>query len=130
MDGRGAGSTKPGGNHDPQVVQTMREGLSTWISLLTPLVVLLAGVFFFWRSTPATRKHSERSPIADPAWRGEVDAQLADIESRLAGLSSTLRKLHGRESQRTRRDSPALPASDKDELRRQYGILPVKRDAG
>lgn len=107
----------------------MNEGLYTWISALTPLAALAVAAFFYWRSTKQTRARSERPSIADPAWRGEVDAQLADIESRLAGLSSTLRKLHGRESQRTRRDSSASTPQDKDELRRQYGIVPPVRNA-
>jgi len=109
----------------------MTGGLSTWILLATPLVALLAAAFLYWHSTNSTHSTSRPSHSADPAWRGEVDEQLADIESRLAGLSSTLRKLHGRESQRTRRDSAASsPSMDKDALRRQYGLVPgVKRDA-
>jgi hypothetical protein len=71
-------------------------------------------------------KRSRRSSSAEDAWRIEYDSELADLKSSVAGLSSTLRKLHGRESQRLRRDLPESesPSSDKNELRRKYGILP------
>lgn len=96
-----------------------------WILLLMPSLALVVLGFYFWHSTTPTRARSATRSGAVTVWQSEVDAQLADIESRVAGLSSTLRKLHGRESQRSRRDSPEpSPETDKLALRRKYGIVP------
>lgn len=106
-------------------------GITPWIFPLLLSCAVVVSAFFALRSTRQTPTRYRPSASADPAWCAEVDAQLADIESRLVGLSSTLRKLHGRESARSARAAPpTVPASDKDELRRQYGVTPARRDVG
>jgi hypothetical protein len=108
--------------------------VETWI--WQPLVLLAGGaaMHWLWHSVKQMPKRSARSSSAGDAWRTEYDLELAELKSTVTGLSSTLRKLHGRESQRLRKDSndssqSSNPLADKNELRQKYGILPRARDA-
>lgn len=102
-----------------------------WTLAAFLLLAAVAGWSWRWRSTRTTRARSPRTSFAGDVWQTEVDAALADLASQISGLSSTLRKLHGRESQRQRRDpgEASTLGNEKDELRRRYGILPKARDA-
>jgi hypothetical protein len=84
----------------------------------------------------STRAGSRRPSSADDVWRSEIDQELADLKSLVRGLSSTLRRLEGRESARQRRSQPSSsPApSDPDQavalkqrLREEYGLVPRRR---
>ena len=63
-------------------------------------------------------------------WRTEIDTQIAELSSRVDGLSSTLRRLGARESMRSNRQSQSRAVSDlspaelKAALRERYGIVP------
>lgn len=102
----------------------------TWTFLLMLCCVGIALGYCASRLIKRTPRRSGQSSSADPVWRGEVDQELADLDSRVTGLSSTLRKLHGRESTRQARSSPeASPPeafnleAERARLRRLAGVV-------
>lgn len=112
----------------------MSGGLLTWIAWGSLSLAALAGMFSAWASTRTTRKSSPRSSSADDAWRSEIDQEVADLKSAVRGLSSTLRRIDGRESARLRRsqspseDETGTPGDAlKRRLRQKYGLAPVPK---
>jgi len=86
-------------------------------------VAVIAATVCACALTFRTQKRSPRSSNAGDAWRAEYDLELAELKSTVSGLSSTLRKLHGRESQRLRTSPDSVPG-DKNAYRQKYGIVP------
>lgn len=103
--------------------------MESWIWPFTLSVAAIAVTLSLFVLLRRTRPRSQKSSSAADAWRTEYDLELAELKDTVRGLSSTLRKLHGRESQRLRRDSPESPslAVDKNALREKYGIVPRAR---
>lgn len=115
----------------------------TWTSALFLFLAITAGSFLPSLWTILTRRHSAplRPSVSSSAldvWRTEVDRDIADLRSRVDGLSSTLRRLNGRESMRSNRSQPRdlsdLPAHElKNALRLRHGLVPkngAEPDAG
>lgn len=108
--------------------------MDSWIFPLCLLLAITAGSFLPSLWTILTRKRSAPpkpsvSSSALDVWRTEVDRDIADLRSRVDGLSSTLRRLNGRESMRSNRSQPRdlsdLPAHElKNALRLRHGLVP------
>lgn len=102
-----------------------------WI--LLALASLAAGVaiallLFSAKRTPI---RSRLTSSAEAVSLADLQLDLVDLRSTVTGLSSTLRKLHGRESQRLRKDSGTSShdlLSDKNALRQRYGVVPRTAD--
>jgi len=105
---------------------------------LSLFLALIAGSFLpsLWtiltRRPSAQRKQSDSSSALD-VWRTEIDREIADIRSQVNGLSSTLRRLNGRESMRSNRSQPRelsdlQPGELKNALRMRHGIVPRQAD--
>lgn len=101
-----------------------------WIYIAGLFIAALAGTFWLSRSLNWTRRASRpRSSAENATWQTEIDSHLAEIDSRIRGLSSTLRRLDARESMRSNRQPkndtpPEATASAKAEWRKRAGILP------
>jgi Flp pilus assembly protein TadB len=96
-----------------------------WTFLAFLSLVAFAVGLCAWLLTKATRKRSPQSRSADGVWQTEIETQLADLESRVAALSSSLRKLHGRTSKREMRD-PELSAESDDDVEARRNRLRIK----
>lgn len=102
-----------------------------WILPVSLLLAAAAVTFFAWRSTRSTRTSSRHQSSAASAWQSEIDQEIADLKSTVDGLSSTLRKLRGRESMRARREEPSSDQqadhpereTERQRLRRLAGIV-------
>lgn len=104
----------------------------SWTLAFFLCLAATAATIFVCALTLPTPKRSPKSSNAGDAWRIEYDLELAELKSTVAGLSSTLRKLHGRESARAKREPESLATDNptyKNELRQRFGILPRARDA-
>lgn len=95
----------------------------SWIQASFLCLAAIAVTVFACALTFRTQRRSPKSSSAGDAWRVEYDLELSELKSTVAGLSSTLRKLHGRESQRLK-NSQTSELTDKNSFRQRYGIIP------